>query len=473
MLGALKLYFKGIANYTDTVSVILNNRAQAELKLGENEEALLDSAAALIFQDNQKAKLRYKTAALKLGLVTDNINIPSINKVWRKALKNLVTPLKLHFKSTRENGNAYYRKGNYNKAKIHYTASLNDTQVCVLLNNIALVCIKLKIFQTGIAAAAACLRITTDEEITSKARYRMAKAFSLLGQFHFSKLAASGKLSGRTFWENMEDPKTHAVKFAQNYLVYGKSFSENLKEFAGVEICGDYVNSQLLEHRYIEGKGRGLIAQRNIKPGELILVDHPISIGGFTVNGENEQIHSQSFQLTTMHDKNRSIKSKSHYHLLSKILQLISWDGILARKLSLLEYRGKINPNDEKIPLIDLKEMAYQRLSYEVLPFMSQNPSIVGFNTEKLSKNFIDNILEINTFDWGGFTECSLMRGSALFLRISLFNHSAVPNCDTLPVGDADAVFCATDIEKGEELTLHYFAGGGKNKINSFAKWGF
>ena len=471
MLGALKLYFKGIANYTDTVSVILNNRAQAELKLGENEEALLDSAAALIFQDNQKAKLRYKTAALKLGLVTDNINIPSINKVWRKALKNLVTPLKLHFKSTRENGNAYYRKGNYNKAKIHYTASLNDTQVCV--NNIALVCIKLKIFQTGIAAAAACLRITTDEEITSKARYRMAKAFSLLGQFHFSKLAASGKLSCRTFWENVEDAKTHAVKFAQNYLVYGKSFSENLKEFASVEICGDYVNSQLLEHRYIEGKGRGLIAQRNIKPGELILVDHPISIGGFTVNGENEQIHSQSFQLTTMHDKNRSIKSKSHYHLLSKILQLISWDGILARKLSLLEYRGKINPNDEKIPLIDLKEMAYQRLSYEVLPFMSQNPSIVGFNTEKLSKNFIDYILEINTFDWGGFTECSLMRGSALFSRISLFNHSAVPNCETLPVGDAMAVFCATDIEKGEELTLHYLAGGDKSKRNSFAKWGF
>ena len=472
LLGALKLYFKGIANYTDTVSVILNNRAQAELKLGENEEALLDSAAALIFQDNQKAKLRYKTAALKLGLVTDNINIPSIDKVWEKALKNLVIPLKLNFKSTRENGNEYYKKGNYNKAKIHYTASLNDTQVCVLLNNIALVCIKLKIFQTGIAAAAACLRITTDEEITSKARYRMAKAFSLLGQFHFSKLAASGELFCRTFWENAEDAKTHAAKFAQNYLVHGKSFSENLKEFAGVEICGDYVNSQLLEHRYIEGKGRGLITRRNIKAGELILVDHPLSIGGFTVNGKNEQIHSQSFQLTTMHAKNRSIKKKSHYQLLSKILQLIRLDGILAKKLSLLEYRGKINPNDEKIPLIDLKEMAYQRLSHEVLPFMSQNPSIVGFNTDKLSKSFIENILEINAFDWGDFTECSLLRGSALFLRISLFNHSAVPNCDTLPVGDAMAVFCATDIKKDEELTLHYLAGGDESKGNSFAKWG-
>ena len=473
LLTALKLYFKGIANYTDTVSVILNNRAQAELKLGENEEALLDSAAVLIFQDNQKAKLRYKTAALKLGLVTDNINIPSINKVWEKALENLVAPLKLNFESTRENGNKYYRKGNYNQAKLHYTASLNDTQVCVLLNNIALVCIKLKIFQTGIAAAAACLRITTNEKITSKARYLMAKAFSLLGQFHFSKLAASGELSCRTVWENVEDAKTHAVKFAQNYFVYGKSFSEILNEFAGVEICGDYVNSQLLEHRYIEGKGRGLIALRNIKPGELILVDHPISIGDFTVNGKNEQIHSQSIQLTTMHAKNRSVKKKSHYQLLSKILQLISLDGILARKLSLLEYRGKINPSDEKIPLIDLKEMEYQRLSYEVLPFMSQNPSIIGFNTEKLSKSFIENILEINAFDWGDFTECKWLRGSALFLRISLFNHSAVPNCDTLTIGDAMAVFCATDIEKGEELTLHYLAGCDKSQKNSFAKWGF
>ena len=116
--------------------------------------------------------------------------------------------------------------------------------------------------------------------------------------------------------------------------------------------------------------------------------------------------------------------------------------------------------------------MGYQSLSYEVLPFMSQNPSIMGFNTEKLSKSFIENILEINAFDWGDFIECSLLRGSALFLRISLFNHSAVPNCDTLPVGDAMAVFCATDIKKDEELTLHYLAGGDESKGNSFAKWG-
>ena len=185
MLTALKLYFKGIANYTGTVSVTLNNRAQAELKLGENEEALLDSAAALIFQDNQKAKLRYKTAALKLGLVTDNINIPSINKVWEEVLKNLVTPLKPNFESTRENANEYYRKGNHNKVKIHYTASLNDSQVCVLLNNIALVCMKLKIFQTGIAAAAACLRITTDEKLLQRLDIAWQRHFHCLVSFIF------------------------------------------------------------------------------------------------------------------------------------------------------------------------------------------------------------------------------------------------------------------------------------------------
>ena len=57
-LSALEIYNDGLAKFEGTAGVILNNRAQTELKLGENEGALLDSAAALMFGDNEKAKQR-------------------------------------------------------------------------------------------------------------------------------------------------------------------------------------------------------------------------------------------------------------------------------------------------------------------------------------------------------------------------------------------------------------------------------
>ena len=54
----MEIYNDGLAKFEGTAGVILNNRAQTELKLGENEETLLDSAAALMFGDNEKAKQR-------------------------------------------------------------------------------------------------------------------------------------------------------------------------------------------------------------------------------------------------------------------------------------------------------------------------------------------------------------------------------------------------------------------------------
>ena len=471
LVSALKTYFTGIAQYKDTVSVILNNRAQAELKLEENEEALLDSAAVLMFhQNNKKAKLRYQTAAIKLGLVTENV--PSIKVLWEKALKKLSAPSNSNFESTKETGNKYYNEGKYMDAKIHYTASLQNDQVCVLLNNIALVSIKLKIFQTAISAAATCLRITSDKKITSKARYCMAKAFSMLGEFHFSKLAAAGEISCRTFWQNVEDAKTQALnlrnKFQCNRSIDQETVVEDLIESASVEIRGDYINSRLVEHRYIEGKGRGVVAMKDIKKGKLILVDHPVSVGGITSINENE---CEMWRDHDIHAKNRKIRGEQFYQLVSKILQIVNFDRVLAKKLTLLEYRGKVGVTDDKIPLADLKEMGYQNLSYDVLPFISQNQDVSCSNTDKISKSFVEKVVEINAFQGKYSAELKLLRIYALFLRISLFNHSSIPNCTRMAIGDAMAVFSATDIKKGEELTILYL---GDDKIGEREKevWG-
>ena len=239
--AALKTYFKGIVQYKDTVGVILNNRAQAEVKLEENEQALLDSAAVLMFEDNRGAKQRYQVAANKLGLKMGNIS--SIRKVWQRVLQKIDVLEDCGFESNKERGNEYYRKGNYWEAKKHYTASLREQEVCFLLNNIAVICIKLCIFQTAIASAAACLRITVDKKVAAKSRYCMAKAFSSIGEVQFSKLSSVSEASCERYWKNIQDAKSH-VKMIQeyylrDYLMSGESPTETLKKFSNVEIAGD------------------------------------------------------------------------------------------------------------------------------------------------------------------------------------------------------------------------------------------
>ena len=261
-LAALKTYFKGVVQYKDTLGVILNNRAQVEIKLEENEQALLDSAGVLMFEDNRKVKERYQVAASKLGLKLGNIS--SIRTVWQRVLEKIHVLEDCRFESNKERGNEYYRKENYREAKKHYTVLLCEQEVCFLLNNVAVACIKLCIFQTAIASAAACLRITVDKKVAAKSRYCMAKAFSLIGEFQFSKLSSVGEASCDRFWRNIQKAKSHAKMiheyYLRDYLMSGESPTETLKKFSNVEIAGDYVNTDLLHHSYVPGKGRGLLA---------------------------------------------------------------------------------------------------------------------------------------------------------------------------------------------------------------------
>lgn len=59
-------------------------------------------------------------------------------------------------------------------------------------------------------------------------------------------------------------------------------------------------------------------------------------------------------------------------------------------------------------------------------------------------------------------------RDMALFLRVCLFNHSEVPNCEGLPIGEALVIFSVREIKKGEELTILYDTEGG-----SHSRWEF
>ena len=115
-LSALEIYIDGLAKFEGTAGVILNNRVQKELKLGENEEALLDSAAALMFGDNEKA-------IEKCGMINDDIL--SIQLIWEKALTKLQNRGLSNLESTKGVANTLYREGKYKEAKVHYSIVLS------------------------------------------------------------------------------------------------------------------------------------------------------------------------------------------------------------------------------------------------------------------------------------------------------------------------------------------------------------
>ena len=451
-LCALELYLDGLAKFEDTAGVILNNRAQTELILGENEEALLDSAAALMFGDNEKAKKRYKTAIEKCGLIADDIS--SIKLIWQKALTKLQNRGLGNLESTNEEANTLYRGGKFKEARVHYTAALSYPDVCLLLNNIATVCMKLKILQTAIASASACLRLAKDQRAIGKARYTMTKSFWMLGAFNLAKLSAKDDLSLEKFWRNVDSPEAQAKLIFEERvfrnIVCGQTLDDYLKTAATKEIPGDFVNTEVLEYAYIKNKGPGFRAISDIAAGEVLVLDHPFALSSF----EAEAKEDDEFSITAfMNLTNNSSMVKSQLELAKRILHLIKFDGILAKKLMLLQVLQKIS-HDEKLPTVDLKWMAHQNLSFEILPFLPQHPRTVGCDIKKLTSSHVRDLIKVNGFECGGTSKHKIEKRIALYLRLSLFNHDDKYNCYHVLVGDSTAVISNRDIKKYEELTI-------------------
>ena len=119
----------------------------------------------------------------------------------------------------------------------------------------------------------------------------------------------------------------------------------------------------------------------------------------------------------------------------------------------LLKTRQKTS-HEEKLPLVDLNWMAYQNLSFEVLPFLPQHPGIVGCDTAKLSPSVVGDIIKVNGFGWGGTPKNEMTKRVALYLRLSLFNEDDRRNCFYARIGDSTAVFSNRNIKKYEELTI-------------------
>ena len=200
----------------------------------------------------------------------------------------------------------------------------------------------------------------------------------------------------------------------------------------------------MLEHAYIKHKGQDMRVISDIIAGKLLLLDHPVALSS---NGADAKADDEFSLTVVLNFNNNSLMPKSECELVNKILHLINFNGLLTKKLMLLKPRRKFN-HDEKLSLADLKWMAHQNLSFEVLPFLPEHPRIVGCDTDKISPSLIHDLIKVNSFGWGGTHKCELANEITLFLRLSLFNYNDETNCCYARVEDSIAVLSKRNIKK-------------------------
>ena len=493
LLGAIETYQEATTYFATDVVTLLNNRCQAQIRLEQYEEAVLDAAAALFLDEgNEKAKHRYKIAVSKLSS-DDGSRCSNKRRNYKEAWQTLLEysstapPLMAALKANKEEGNRAFRVGQWEEARRQYTGSLHNhfkedvENLCVLLTNIAVVCLKTEMFQTAISAANTSLRIAagcSDAAIVltkKKAVFAMTKAFSMLGELELAELASLGDETLEDFWSDSRKPIRVLFRILEclpqfEDVGWDKTYSIGVEDKGGKnDLPIDYVALDALRHVYVPGKGRGLVACRDIHAQEVLVIDRMVL--KCTKGDMNED---KGFVLS-MNTKTRLIEPEQRAKLISRLLRLVKHNGLLAKKLLLMEWRKHHRIfKDKPLPLVeDLQWMGHRAMSFDLGPFLPQTPSQVGVDVGKVTFKFVEGLIGINEFGW--HTSDSKVSNDAFFgqkgvsvmTRVSLLNHDFNANCRHFAMGDCMVVVAQRDIKEGQELTLKYGEDVNKWQINN------
>ncbi|BGO93671.1 hypothetical protein NBRC10512_004464 [Rhodotorula toruloides] len=198
--------------------------------------------------------------------------------------------------------------------------------------------------------------------------------------------------------------------------------------------AGDFIGPIKLVNMEGRGGGRGVVATRDIEAGELLLVDKAIVVGDQHDASDPSRVFpfggNRAWQL-------------SLYQLAQRLAHVLKEDPSLVPFVHSLH--SKVLPAS--------CDVAFESLDQRPLP---QEDESVQLGTIRL-----ESICATNSFGW---REGSLERskgstldpGSSLHLRMSLLNHSCVPNAAREEICDVKMARARVPIKEGEEVCLSY-----------------
>eukprot|EP00347_Sterkiella_histriomuscorum_P002791 403366787 len=202
-------------------------------------------------------------------------------------------------------------------------------------------------------------------------------------------------------------------------------FDIEVKEFIGP-----------IEIGFIEGKNRGIIAQKDIKKGQLILVEK-----AFSTNEKNQNFHLQlKMSLVNLTEyANVPLLRNTHF----KIIE----DPLSSQRLNYL-FNGSNGSLQVSIQDLEKNNQHPQSFSQRITFFeMQKIIKLNGCNILTL-QNELD-MLKTNDYSKLEFKD-------ALWVISSFFNHDCYGNCSRYSIGDVLFVVANRDIQEGEEITQQY-----------------
>ena len=207
--------------------------------------------------------------------------------------------------------------------------------------------------------------------------------------------------------------------------------------------AADFIGPVKLD--WASGKGRGLFATRDVRAGELLLVEKAIGVG-FEV--ENVVDHRKSYDFLFPRTVVPGVSTASN-RLFAQVVSGVLDNPDLYHQLTQLSGGSKSDslppltlPPSENVWL-ESESPAFTQLGLEEIRTMTE---LNAYNLPLVGKDLSDGpSLDVN--ETGG-----------LFYACSFMNHSCIPNAFRIAFGDIMVIRANIDLKKGAEITQSYMA---------------
>jgi len=334
-------------------------------------------------------------------------------------------------------GNSQFQKQNYHLSIFSYTHAIlksNKTNTRALLNRSQAF---IKLEKNYLAYQDA--ELVSQLELTNeKAFFRMGRAAYLMHQFEKAKINFETCLKLN---KDNKEAKLELNKSNQRLLesqTGNYDFQTLLDQYMKKE-CFNFdvaeFESPKLSVVDIPNKSKGVIANKDIKKGELLVVSKAIS-----ASFKQKDIKSFSIKMDV---PRKAISNNDNCENFSNILYKMQSDPRVAKQVYSLyagpEYKRDEIVDESKIDVIRIG--AIQRLN----SFTIRN----AFDFTQV-KNEMNSIEAYNE--------------SGLWVFPALLNHSCVSDTVILYIGDIMILYAKRDIKKDEEITNKYFSGVYSNR---------
>jgi tetratricopeptide (TPR) repeat protein len=471
-LAATDSYLKGLhsSEESEFVATLLSNRSQAHLFMNDWGQALCDAAASLTIRpNNEKTWVRYKKCLDHL-LTNRGTKKRSLFGELLCDLPVLTSTSKTtdmsKAKRFKEEGNAMYKKQEYEEAIDNYSKALEacGETTRAILSNWALCSLKLRNFGDIIAATTASLRIGIDE----KALFRLLQVCCFLGEYDLALKGldefdpAMKKTPSASSFAELEKDLKRCIKYREVMITGKARCVEDVRELVeNTPSCiGNWVSPHI-EMFLTKSNENGLRAKADLPAGSAVLVEWPV----LSEEYDRENSNKRSF-FTNITD-NKTLRTGSSALLQPTVVTRLRREALLARILSKLP-DGTSTAEDCSISdlLVNIEMFTF------LLP--THRDYMRDQTVEELTSYRVESILDLNCHGTSSSEDkmkIKAVNNTSLYPLVTMIKRSTNPNCSYAPNTQKFLLTLLTlkDIKAGEELTIMYHKD---NKFASETTWG-